>query len=306
MPDFFRRKPTFNREDTDADGPVVPDGLWVKCAHCKELVYSKDFERWYRVCPKCDHHARLTAKQRIDYLLDSGSFEEWDRGIVTADPLQFSANGDAYRDKVQQAAGKAGQPESLVTGKGRIRGYDTVIVATEFAFLGASMGSAFGEKFARAIERAIELRLPLVSVSSSGGARMHESTFSLMQMAKTTAALSRLGDHQLPHISILTDPCYGGVTASYAMVADIIMAEPGAMIGFAGPRVIEQITRQKLPEGFQTAEFLLEHGMIDMVCRRSELPGTLSLLLLHYADATMGRHQPGYAYAGAAREGDAS
>lgn len=306
MPDFFRRKPTFNREDADIDGPVVPDGLWVKCTSCKDLVYSKDFERWYRVCPKCDHHARLTAKQRIAYLMDTGSFEEWDRGVVTADPLNFSANGDAYSDKVEQAARKAGQPESLITGTGRIQGYDAVIAATEFAFLGASMGSAFGEKFARAVERAIELRLPFISVSSSGGARMHESTFSLMQMAKTTAALSRLGEHQLPHFSILTDPCYGGVTASYAMVADIIMAEPGAMIGFAGPRVIEQITRQKLPDGFQTAEFLLEHGMIDKVCRRNELPGTLALLLLHYADATMGRHQPGYVYAGSAGEGDVS
>jgi acetyl-CoA carboxylase carboxyl transferase subunit beta len=306
MPDFFRRKPTFNRKDTDTDGPVVPDGLWIKCAKCKELVYSKDFERWYRVCPKCDHHARLTARQRIEYLLDSGSFAEWDRGVVTSDPLSFSANGDAYCDKAIQAAIKAGQPESLITGRGRIRGYDAVIAATEFAFLGASMGSAFGEKFARAVERAVELRLPFISVSSSGGARMHESTFSLMQMAKTTAALSRLGENKLPHISILTDPCYGGVTASYATVADIIIAEPGAMIGFAGPRVIEQITRQKLPDGFQTAEFLLKHGMIDMVCRRSELPGTLSLLLLHYTDATMGRYQLDYAYAGSSREGDGS
>ncbi len=296
MPDFFRRKPTFNRENADNDGPVVPDGLWVKCAKCKDLVYSKDFERWFRVCPKCDHHARLTAKQRVEYLLDSGSFEEWDRGIVTSDPLNFSANGDRYSDKLRQTAEKSGQRESLITGKGRIRGYDAVIAATEFGFLGASMGSAFGEKFVRAVEQAIELRLPFISVSNSGGARMHESTFSLMQMAKTTAALSRLGEHKLPHISILTDPCYGGVTASYAMVADIIMAEPGAMIGFAGPRVIEQITRQKLPDGFQTAEFLLEHGMIDKVCRRSELAEALSLLLLHYTDATMGRRQPDYVY----------
>jgi acetyl-CoA carboxylase carboxyl transferase subunit beta len=304
MPDFFRRKPTFNREDVAADGPVVPDGLWVKCASCSDLVYSKDFERWYRVCPKCDHHARLSARQRIDYLLDNKSFEEWDRGIVTADPLKFTANGEAYADKSRDAAKKAGQPESLVTGRGRIRGYDAVVAITEFAYLGASMGSAFGEKFVRAVERAIELRLPFISVSNSGGARMHESTFSLMQMAKTTSALSRLGEHKLPHISLLTDPCYGGVTASYATVADIIIAEPGAMVGFAGPRVIEQITRQKLPDGFQTAEFLLEHGMIDMVCRRSDLPATLSLLLLHYADATMGRHKPQYAFAGSSAEGD--
>jgi acetyl-CoA carboxylase carboxyl transferase subunit beta len=304
MPDFFRRKPTFNRDEANNEGPVVPDGLWVKCAKCKDLVYSKDFERWYRVCPKCDHHARLTVQQRIDYLLDTGSFEEWDRGVVTADPLKFSANGDVYTEKVKKTATKSGQPESLITGRGRIRGYDAVVAATEFAFLGASMGSAFGEKFVRAVERAIELRLPFISISNSGGARMHESTFSLMQMAKTTAALSRLGEHKLPHFSILTDPCYGGVTASYATVADIIIAEPGAMIGFAGPRVIEQITRQKLPDGFQTAEFLLEHGMIDMVCRRNELSATLSVLLLHYADATMGRHNPQYAVAGSTQEGE--
>lgn len=304
MPDFFRRKPTFNKEESNADGPVVPDGLWVKCASCKDLVYSKDFERWYRVCPKCDHHARLSASQRIEYLLDPGSFEEWDRGIVTADPLDFSANGDAYRHKVKEAAQKSGQPESLVTGRGRVRGYDAVVATTEFGFLGASMGSAFGEKFARAVERAIELRLPFISISNSGGARMHESTFSLMQMAKTTSALARLGEHRLPHLSVLTDPCYGGVTASYAMVADIIIAEPGAMVGFAGPRVIEQITRQKLPDGFQTAEFLLEHGMIDMICRRGALPETLSLLLLHYADAILGPRHREYASASTSGTGE--
>lgn len=295
MPDLFRRKPTFNKEDANSDGPVVPDGLWVKCASCKDLIYSKDFERWYRVCPKCDHHSRLTARQRIEYLLDPGSFEEWDRGVVTSDPLAFSANGDAYVDKVRDAATKSGEQESLVTGLGRVRGFDAVVAVTEFGFLGASMGSAFGEKFVRAVERAIELNLPFISVSSSGGARMHESTFSLMQMAKTTSALARLGEHRLPHISVLTDPCYGGVTASYAMVADIIVAEPKAMIGFAGPRVIEQITRQKLPDGFQTAEFLLEHGMIDMICRRGSLSETISLLLLHYADAILGPRMPEYA-----------
>jgi acetyl-CoA carboxylase carboxyl transferase subunit beta len=304
MPDFFRRKPTFKRESVDSDGPVVPDGLWVKCVKCKDLVYSKDFERWFRVCPKCDHHARLSARQRLDYLVDASSFEEWDERIVTSDPLGFSANGDAYASKVLEASGKSGQPEALITGRGRIQGYDAVIAATEFAFLGASMGSAFGEKFVRAVERAIDLHLPFISISNSGGARMHESAFSLMQMAKTTAALSRLGERKLPHISVLTDPCYGGVTASYATVADIIIAEPGAMIGFAGPRVIEQITRQKLPDGFQTAEFLLEHGMIDMITRRSELPGVISLLLLHYADAFLGRRQPRLAFAVSSQEGN--
>jgi acetyl-CoA carboxylase carboxyl transferase subunit beta len=181
MPDLFRRKPAFNQKQTGEAGPVVPDGLWAKCPGCNELVYSRDYDRWFKVCPKCDHHARLTAGERVDYLLDSGSFTEWDTSIVTADPLEFSANGDRYADKVKQASQKSGQPEALVTGSGKIRGFDVVVAVTEFGFLGASMGSAFGEKFVRAVERAITMKLPFISVSSSGGARMHESSFSLMQ-----------------------------------------------------------------------------------------------------------------------------
>jgi acetyl-CoA carboxylase carboxyl transferase subunit beta len=285
MPDFFRRKPKFNADDLGENGPSVPDGLWVKCPACKDLLYSRDFERWFRVCPKCDHHLRLTARQRLGYLLDAGSFTEWDANVVPVDPLDFSANGETYRDQLKRSGLRSSEKEALITGEARIQGYEVAVVVTEFGFLGASMGSAYGEKFARAVERAIVECRPLISVSSSGGARMHESIFSLMQMAKTTAALARLGDARLPHIAILTDPCYGGVTASYATVADVIVAEPGAMIGFAGPRVIEQITRQKLPDGFQTAEFLLDHGIIDLVCRRSQLALTISTLLLHYSDA---------------------
>jgi acetyl-CoA carboxylase carboxyl transferase subunit beta len=285
MHDFFRRKPKFNTDEVGENGPSVPDGLWVKCPACKDLLYSRDFERWFRVCPKCGHHVRLTARQRIDCLVDAGAFCEWDRDIVTADPLGFAANGESYRERAVKSAERAGEREALVSGSGRVQGYEVALVVTEFGFLGASMGSAYGEKLVRAVERAIEQRLPVISVSSSGGARMHESPFSLMQMAKTTAALARLGEARLPHIAVLTDPCYGGVTASYATVADVIIAEPGAMIGFAGPRVIEQITRQKLPPGFQTAEFLLDHGMIDLICRRGQLPVTISTLLLHYSDA---------------------
>ncbi|MDI3341769.1 MAG: acetyl-CoA carboxylase carboxyltransferase subunit beta, partial [Sphaerobacter sp.] len=208
---------------------------------------------------------------------------EWDAGLTAADPLGFVADGEAYRDKVAAAARKSGTREALITGAARIDGRPLALAVAEFGFLGASMGSVFGEKLVRAIERAIAEGLPLVTVSSSGGARMHESPFSLMQMAKTTAALARLGAARLPHIAILVDPCYGGVTASYATVADVIIAEPGAMIGFAGPRVIEQITRQKLPEGFQTAEFLLQHGMIDLIVPRHSLRSRIATLLDHYA-----------------------
>lgn len=285
MRDLFRRQPRFTTEPHDHDSPTVPDDLWVKCPRCRELTYSREFERDLMVCPRCNHHLRLSAKQRIEMLCDPGTFVEWDAELTAADPLEFVAGTDAYRDKVVAARRKTGVRESLISGTGRLEGRPLALAVAEFGFLGASMGSVFGEKLVRAVERAIEQRIPLVTVSSSGGARMHESPFSLMQMAKTTAALARLGEARLPHIAVLVDPCYGGVTASYATVADVIMAEPGAMIGFAGPRVIEQITRQKLPEGFQTAEFLLEHGMIDLIVPRRELRTRIATLLDHYAAA---------------------
>lgn len=218
-------------------------------------------------------------------LVDPGSFDEWDANLTAADPLNFVANGESYRVKAASTARKSGVRESLISGRATLEGRPVALTVAEFGFLGASMGSVFGEKLVRALERAIEHRMPLITISSSGGARMHESPFSLMQMAKTTSALARLGAARLPHIAIMVDPCYGGVPASYASVADVIIAEPGAMIGFAGPRVIEQITRKKLPEGFQTAEFLLGHGMIDLIVTRRDLASTVSSLLGHYANA---------------------
>jgi len=283
MRELFRRQPKFSPTAPGEETRSIPDDLWIKCPKCNELQYSRDAERNLYVCPRCGHHGRLSALQRIATLVDDGTFVEYDTGLTQSDPLDFVANGEAYRAKAASAGRKTHTNDALVCGTATICGQPVSLAVTEFGFMGASMGSVYGEKLVRAIERAIEGKLGLVTVSSSGGARMHESMFSLMQMAKTTAALAHLGDARLPHLSLLTDPCFGGVTASYATVADVIIAEPGAIVGFAGPRVIEQVTRQKLPDGFQTAEFLLEHGMIDMVVPRAQLPERLSTLLKHFA-----------------------
>jgi acetyl-CoA carboxylase carboxyl transferase subunit beta len=262
--------------------PVAPDGLWVKCPNCGELVYSKELQDNFQVCPKCDHHLRLRARDRITLLTDPGSFQEWDAGVRPEDPLGFADESGSYLKKLGSAAKKSGEPEALVSGQGTIDGRPLAITVCDFDFMGASMGSVFGEKLTRAAERCAESGAPLLTVSASGGARMHEGLFSLMQMAKTVGALSRLGEARVPHFALLTDPCYGGVTASYATVADVVMAEPGARVGFAGPRVIEQITKQKLPPGFQTAEFLIEHGMIDLIVARASLRDTLVKLIDHH------------------------
>lgn len=283
MRELFRRQPRFTPSIDDDLRSSLPDDLWVKCPKCGELTYHKEHLRAFRVCVRCGHHFRLSAVERIELLADEGSFEEWDAGLATADPLGFVSDGEAYLDKARQSARKSHLPEAVISGRLRIEGRPAAIVVTDFSFLGASMGAVYGEKLTRACERAVDERIPLLTVSASGGARMQEGLFSLMQMAKTTAALSRLGEARLAHISLLTDPCYGGVTASYATVADVILAEPGALIGFAGPRVIEQITRQKLPPGFQTAEFLMLHGMIDIVSPRQELKQMLATLLSLYA-----------------------
>jgi acetyl-CoA carboxylase carboxyl transferase subunit beta len=225
----------------------------------------------------------LRARERIAQLSDPGSFVELYAGIRPQDPLDFADGAGSYGRKLEQTQSKSGEPEAIVVGAATIDSLPAMLAVSDFEFLGASMGSVYGEKLVRAVEWAAEHGTPLVTVSSSGGARMHEGLFSLMQMAKTVAALARLGRAGVPHIALLADPCYGGVTASYATVADVVLAEPGALIGFAGPRVIEQITRQKLPEGFQTAEFLLAHGMIDMIVPRAELTATLATLVRHYA-----------------------
>jgi acetyl-CoA carboxylase carboxyl transferase subunit beta len=283
MREFFQRRAKFRPRDADENGDVqIPEHLWVKCPSCQELVYTKELDRNARVCPKCSYHFRLRARDRIGLLLDPESFAEWDTELRPTDPLEFADLAGTYAEKLTKTQAKSGEPEALVTGIGTIAGRPVVVAVSDFDFLGASMGSVFGEKLVRAAERCEQLGVPLLTVSASGGARMHEGMFSLMQMAKTVAVLARLGRAGVPHFSLLVDPCYGGVTASYATIADVILAEPGAMIGFAGPRVIEQITKQNLPDGFQTAEFLCEHGMIDLIVPRLELRAMVIRLLDHY------------------------
>lgn len=294
MRSFFHRGGKFQPLQTDEErvDQAVPDGLWTKCPRCGDLTYTRELENNMWLCPKCEYHHRLTARQRIAMLADADSFEEWDANVRTSNPLGFAEPSGSYETKIAKTTSRTGEAESLVTGRLTISGYAVAVAVCDFSFLGASMGSVFGEKLARAAERAAEDRLPVLTVNASGGARMHEGLFSLMQMAKTIASLRLLGERKLPHISLLTDPCYGGVSASYAMVADVILAEPGALVGFAGPRVIEQVIKQKLPEGFQTAEFLLEHGMIDGIVSRPDLTAHLGKVLAHYsrirpADSTL-------------------
>ncbi len=271
--------------DDERGDQQIPGDLWTKCTKCEELIYSRELDNNLRVCPKCGYHFRLRARQRIEQILDQGSFLEWDAEVGPTDPLEFVDGTGSYADKLEKTQKKSGETEALITGIGTVDGLPLAVAVSDFDFLGASMGSVFGEKLTRSIERCAESGTPLLTVNASGGARMHEGLFSLMQMAKTVAAFSRMGEARVPHLSLLVDPCYGGVTASYATIADIIMAEPGALVGFAGPRVIEQITKQKLPDGFQTAEFLLDHGMIDLIVERTEFRRLLVDLLQHYARA---------------------
>ena len=251
----------------------VPEGLWVKCAGCKEPIYRKEVVKNSSVCPKCGFHFRITARERLGLLFDR-DWEEFDHELVSNDPLGFT-DTKAYADRLKDGRAKTNLNDALISAVGEMGGRPTVVAAMEYGFIGGSMGVVVGEKVTRAVERALKERLPLLVISCSGGARMMEGTLSLMQMAKISAALARLDDAGLPFISLMTDPTTGGVTASFAMLGDLNVAEPGALIGFAGPRVIEQTIRQKLPEGFQRAEFLLQHGMIDLVVDRRELKDTL-------------------------------
>ena len=251
----------------------VPEGLYVKCSACKEIIYRKEVVQNLSVCPKCAFHFRISARERLDLLCDEG-WQETDRGLVSSDPLAFR-DTKAYAARLEDGKYKTNSLDAVITATGRLGGVPAVVAAMEYGFIGGSMGVVVGEKVARAVERALAERLPLLVVSCSGGARMMEGTLSLMQMAKISAALARLDAARLPFISLLTDPTTGGVTASFAMLGDVNVAEPGALIGFAGPRVIEQTIRQKLPAGFQRSEFLLEHGMLDMVVDRRELKTTL-------------------------------
>jgi acetyl-CoA carboxylase carboxyl transferase subunit beta len=249
---------------------IQTEGLWVKCDKCKQILWKKDLEANLQCCPKCGHHFKLGSHARLEMLFDEGRYTEHDERLASTDPLKFK-DTKAYRDRLKQAEKVTGMKDAALTGEGLIEGKPTIICAMEFQFVGGSMGAVVGEKVTRAIDRCIEKNLPLVIISCSGGARMMEGAISLMQMSKICSALARLDEAHKPYISVLTDPTTGGVTASYAMLGDLNIAEPGALIGFAGPRVIEQTIRQKLPEGFQRAEFLLEHGMIDAIVPRKEL-----------------------------------
>ena len=255
----------------------VPEGLWVKCPQCAQVIYNKDLSAGLSVCPKCGHHFRLGAADRLRSLFD-GEWEEHDRDLQSTDPLRFT-DTKPYRKRLETTMAATGLSDAVITATGRVQGIETVIAAMEYSFIGGSMGVVVGEKITRAIEMALVRHIPVIVVSCSGGARMMEGALSLMQMAKISAALARLDRARLPYISVLTDPTTGGVTASFAMLGDINIAEPRALIGFAGPRVIEQTIRQKLPEGFQRSEFLLEHGMLDMVVDRRELKATIARCL---------------------------
>ncbi len=256
----------------------VPEGLWTKCPSCSESLITKDLESNLNVCPKCGHHFRVSARKRIDLLLDGGSFSEYDAGMVSVDFLDFK-DSKSYQSRIDAAVAKGGSKDAIICGEGTIEGLKVQLAVFDFSFMGGSMGSVVGEKITRAIERGLENNTPVIVVSASGGARMQESILSLMQMAKTSAALAKLKAKGLPFISILTDPTTGGVTASFAMLGDVNIAEPKALIGFAGPRVIEQTIRAKLPEGFQRAEYLLDHGMVDIIVERKEMKATLARIL---------------------------
>jgi acetyl-CoA carboxylase carboxyl transferase subunit beta len=285
MRNLFRKAPAYIKVPAQTGTQQhAGDGLWVRCENerCRELLYAREFENNLKVCHKCEHHARLAASERIAQLVDEDSFVEFDVDLAPADPLDFVAAGEAYRSKVVETFERTGQRDAAVCGSARLEGSPLELVVLDFAFMGASMGSVVGEKIVRAADRARAAGSALLTVNASGGARMHEGIFSLMQMAKTVTALAQLGTARVPHISVLVDPTLGGVTASYAGVGDVVIAEHGALVGFAGPRVIEQITKQKLPADAQRAAFLLEHGMVDLVVQRRELRPTLARLLRLY------------------------
>jgi len=272
------QKPALSKKD-------LPDSLWVKCPKCGEVLFNKDLEENARVCTKCEYHFRISARGRLALLADGNSFEEWDQELLSLDPLEFPG----YEGKLLEAHEKSGATEGVLTGLAKIEGIPVVLAFNEANFMMGSMGSVVGEKIVRAIERAIELSLPVVIFSTSGGARMQEGILSLYQMAKTSAALGKLADKHLLYISVLTDPTFGGVTASYASLGDILIAEPNALIGFTGPRVIMQTMRQELPTGAQTAEFNQEHGLIDLIVQRAQMRSVLARLLRY--------HQEGVQYA---------
>ncbi|MEM7561928.1 MAG: acetyl-CoA carboxylase, carboxyltransferase subunit beta [Pseudomonadota bacterium] len=269
--------PSKIRTSGASDKKNVPEGLWAKCDACDAIIYRAELERNLEVCTKCDHHMRIPARKRLEHFFDEGSRSEIGANVEAVDVLKFK-DDKKYRDRLSQAQKNTGEKDALIAMRGKVQGVDMVAVAFEFRFMGGSMGSVVGEKFVRAVNVAIEDNLPLICFSASGGARMQEALFSLLQMAKTSAALTRLARRKLPYICVLTDPTMGGVSASLAMLGDIHIGEPGALIGFAGPRVIEQTVRETLPEGFQRSEFLLDHGAIDMIVDRRQMREKISAL----------------------------
>ena len=257
---------------------AIPEGLWSKCSSCSAILYSAELEKNQEVCPRCNHHMRIPARKRLEYFLDEAGFEELHITLEPSDPLKFK-DSIKYRDRIGQAQKKTGEKDALIVMKGTLKRKPVVACAFEFQYMGGSMGSVVGEKFVRAVQACINESRPLVCFTASGGARMQEALFSLLQMAKTSAALNKLSGQAIPFISVLTDPTMGGVSASFAMLGDIHIAEPKALIGFAGPRVIQQTVRETLPEGFQRSEFLLDHGAIDMVVNRLDMRDTIANLL---------------------------
>ncbi len=272
----------FKREtgelDTSGEKKVKTEGLWVKCDQCRQIIWKKDLDQNLNVCPKCDRHFRIDARTRLTQLLDAGRFEIQDDNLVSTDPLKFT-DLKPYADRLRRARNETGLNDAIINACGTLDGKPVFVSAMEYAFIGGSMGAVVGEVLTRAVERATDQRVPLIVVSASGGARMMEGVVSLMQLAKISSALARMDDAGVPYVSVLTDPTTGGVTASFAMLGDLNIAEPGALIGFAGPRVIEQTIRQKLPEGFQRSEFLLQHGMLDAIVHRRDLKSYISRAL---------------------------
>ena len=274
---WFKRNKSADAEGTSLK---IVEGMWVKCAVCRAIIFKREVERNLKVCPKCQYHFPLSVEERLALIADPDSFQEWDDELVPGDPLQF-VDKLPYRKRIQKAQEKTGKKEAILTGRCRIGDMPLALGIFDFSFMGGSMGSVVGEKICRAIDQALIERIPFLLVTTSGGARMQEGTLSLMQMAKTASALAKLQEARMPFLVLLTDPTFGGVTASVAMLGDIILAEPKALIGFAGPRVIEQTIKERLPEGFQRAEFLLEHGMVDHIVERKTLKATLEILLAH-------------------------
>lgn len=272
--DWFKKK----KGISTVEKKILPDGLWIKCDSCGEIIYRSQLQNQMNVCPKCDYHFRVTSREYVQYLFDPNSFDEFNPDILPGDPLQFK-DKKKYADRLKDAQKKTGLKDAVITGFATLKGHPVVGAVMDFSFIGGSMGSVVGEKIARAIDQAREHRRPLIIVSTSGGARMMEAVLSLMQMAKTSAKLSQLSDAGIPYLSILTDPTTGGTTASFAMLGDLHIAEPGALVGFAGQRVIKQTIGQDLPEGFQRAEFLLEHGFVDMIVHRTRMSEQVGQIL---------------------------